>query len=327
LVENEFDEILLLSNAKAATLNCKVQVLNFSLKNPLLALKTIFQIRKITRVFRPNVIHIHQANAFALLSLYATRKLNIPRVLTAWGSDILRLPKINQFFRLMVTYNVRNADALTADSIDVAEEIKKLTNDPSKKILIANYGIQLEIKKLPKENIIYSNRLHKKLYRIETIINAFHKFIQGKDRGQWRLIIAATGEETEVLKKHVDLLQLNSYIEFTGWIDKLENANYYGRSRIFISIPETDATSISLLEAMASGCFPVLSDIPANRQWINHAQNGYIVSDLNTNFFEEVLTMDFAAAEVLNNAIVQAEGTKEANREKFLSLYKQLWGL
>ncbi|MFQ6061284.1 MAG: glycosyltransferase, partial [Thermoplasmata archaeon] len=36
-------------------------------------------------------------------------------------------------------------------------------------------------------------------------------------------------------------------------------------------------TSASLLEAMACGLFPVVSDIPANRAWIEDGKNGFLV--------------------------------------------------
>src|SRR5436190_4621945 len=36
-------------------------------------------------------------------------------------------------------------------------------------------------------------------------------------------------------------------------------------SALFVSVPSSDGTSSSLLEALAAGCLPVLSDIPANR--------------------------------------------------------------
>ena len=40
------------------------------------------------------------------------------------------------------------------------------------------------------------------------------------------------------------------------------------RARLYLSASLSDSTSVSLLEAMALGAYPVLSDIPANREWI-----------------------------------------------------------
>ncbi len=49
-----------------------------------------------------------------------------------------------------------------------------------------------------------------------------------------------------------------------------------GRTDVYVSSSLSDGTSISLLEAMATGTFPVVSDIPANRPWVEHGRNGLL---------------------------------------------------
>lgn len=43
------------------------------------------------------------------------------------------------------------------------------------------------------------------------------------------------------------------------------------RARVALSLPRSDATSVSLLESMACGLPVLASDLPANRQWIDPA--------------------------------------------------------
>jgi glycosyltransferase involved in cell wall biosynthesis len=50
---------------------------------------------------------------------------------------------------------------------------------------------------------------------------------------------------------------------------------------IYVSLSWSDGTSISLLEAMACGAFPILSDIPQNREWIDPARNNGILVPFN----------------------------------------------
>lgn len=52
--------------------------------------------------------------------------------------------------------------------------------------------------------------------------------------------------------------------------DALHSASYY------LSASLSDGASSSLLEAMACGLFPIISDIPANREWITHEKNGLL---------------------------------------------------
>ncbi len=47
-----------------------------------------------------------------------------------------------------------------------------------------------------------------------------------------------------------------------------------GLAQIYVSASSSDGASSSLLEAMASGIFPVISHIPANTRWIEHGRTG-----------------------------------------------------
>ncbi|HOK11983.1 MAG TPA: glycosyltransferase, partial [Ottowia sp.] len=40
------------------------------------------------------------------------------------------------------------------------------------------------------------------------------------------------------------------------------------RCKLSISVPESDATSVSVLESMACGLAVIASDLPANREWL-----------------------------------------------------------
>lgn len=322
LVEDYFDEILLITDEKSAVYNYPTIELSFNLKVKNL-FSTVKQIKKQIADFQPTVIHIHQANSYAFYALLASRKTKIPTILTAWGSDILVIPKSNFLLKKMVQFNLKTADFLTSDSTFMAAEMKKLA--PSiNKILIANFGIDVTPINCPKENIVYSNRLHKKLYRVDKIIEAFARFKQNNERKDWRLVVAATGNETESLKDKVNELGLTDDVEFVGWIQKEDNEQWYSKAKIWVSIPESDATSISLLEAMACGSIPVVSDLPANREWIQSGVNGIVVEDLESDFISDALLLNQEEAIELNKQRIDQDGTKEANREKFLKLYQKI---
>lgn len=324
LIEGFFDQIKLNTDrVKPGNEDIDVAEGNFEIRNPLKAQKNIRFIRRQITEFEPDIIHVQQANSTAWLTLKANQKNKIPVVVTAWGSDILVIPEKSLLLKKMTKYILTNADRLTADAEYVVSVMKKLFSGIKHEVLIANFGIESFYKETPKENIVYSNRLHQKLYRIDEIIRAFERFSVSIDE-PWKLVIAGEDADTPYLKDLADKSGVRDQIEFIGWVDKEKNYEMYNRAKIFVSIPISDATSISLLEAMHSGCIPVVADIPASREWIDDGVNGVIVNSLKDNFIADALELDSQKVAAINRGIINKRGLKSVNRDKFVNLYKQI---
>ncbi len=327
LIREEFDDILLVTDKVNPDYEGECSIVDFSISKFSAFISTSQHIRRTVLMFQPSIIHIHQANSIAFYTFRALKGLKIPTVLSAWGSDVLLTPQRGFLLRRMVKRNLSLANAITSDSIFMAEEIKRITDNRCAEILIANFGID----DVPytfhlKEKMIYSNRLHESLYRIDCIINAFAIFISKPQNSDWTLVLAGKGSETEKLIKLVDNLGIGKNVTFVGWVDKIRNRELYGRASIFVSIPTSDATSASLLEAMSAGCFPVVSNLPANREWIINGKNGIIVENLKTDFFSDALLSDFELAADYNQKVISERASKSSSSNSFITLYRRLIG-
>lgn len=330
LIASKCFDLFFITNQPVDGLTIPQVSIDFSLKN-LGAAKQIF---KCLELWRPDIIHIHQANSYAWHTIRALKKLDYrPKIiLTTWGSDILVLPHKNKIFRRMVIYNLRHADIITADALFMSNSIRELLGKIVCPIHILNFGIENLPQKqdlLLKEKIILSNRLHKKLYRIDTIIQAFAQLIQlqmiDKD---YRLVIAANGEELPVLKAQVDKLGIKDHVSFVGMLDYEALLSYYKKATVFVSIPRSDGTPSSLLEAMAHGCIPVLSNIPANLEWVLDGINGFIanqIDQLAAQILEAInLSKQHDSYQDLNNLnykIITKKADAANNLTKFMELY------
>ena len=64
----------------------------------------------------------------------------------------------------------------------------------------------------------------------------------------------------------------------TRWIGRVEPwerlADVYGMADLVLSVPSSDSTSVSLLEAFACGAPVIASDLPSVREWIIPGENG-----------------------------------------------------
>ena len=327
MVKEGFNEIKVISGRLPDLQLCgdyEVQIANFSLRNPLAFINTIKLIRQVILSFQPDIIHTHQAGTEALAVNLAVRKQTIPLVLTAWGSDVLVAPQQSLILKKIVAYNLRQAAIITSDSLFMAQKMRELVPERHLQIRLANFGIGIQPDPtVAKENLIYSNRLHEKLYRIDRIIKEFKNFLQTQTE-PWSLVLAGTGSETASLRQLVKDLGLEGKVEFVGWLTPEKNAYYYNRAKLYVSIPQSDATSISLLEGMACGCIPVVADLPANHEWIIDGVNGIIVADVDSAFFCEALKLDLDLVQRVNRLQVTQKATVQANRNKFLSLYAEL---
>lgn len=327
LIKDYFAEIVLVTNQPHSFEDEKLKAsyaVYSSLKNPLNYCKAIKSYQEILVREKPDIIHIQQISTYSMMLLKALKKagMRIPVVLTTWGSDILVVPDKNIILKKMVQYVLNNADYFTTDATFVAERMQSLANKPLHTI-IANFGINVADIPIQKENVVYSNRLHKPLYQIDKIIIAFSKF--AKQNPDWKLVIGATGSETENLKQLCQTLDLESRVDFVGWLDAKANSENYAKAKIWVSIPESDGTSISLLEAMSFGCIPIVSDLPANREWIENGKNGVIVSDSDQDFITEATALNFDSVFEINREIINQKGTKAVNKALFCQIYDEVF--
>ncbi|MCD5363709.1 glycosyltransferase family 4 protein [Chromobacterium aquaticum] len=298
----------------------------------LAALGTVARLRAWLRETRPQLLHIHQANSVAWHGSRAAASLDLPTVLTAWGSDVLLLPERNRLMRAMVRANLGAADAITSDSLHMAAKIRELAGEGCR-IRLLNYGIDAlpaSAASAGKGRTVLSCRLHKPLYRIDAILRAWQRVERSGRFGDWRLSVAASGSETEALKRLAAELGL-SRVDFAGFVDSATLGRMYAESRVFVSVPRSDATSISLLEAMGHGCLPLLSNLPANGEWVIDGLNGVIAEDVGRLGEELLRAMELAGDDArldevaaLNRRLVADKGLHQANMAGFAQLYREL---
>ena len=62
--------------------------------------------------------------------------------------------------------------------------------------------------------------------------------------------------------------RVQDFVHFPGQVSQDKLPDFYRAADLYISTSHSDGTSISMLEALASGTPVLLSDIPGNREWI-----------------------------------------------------------
>jgi len=231
-----------------------------------------------------NIIHIHWAIPTGLIGVWVGALIRKPLVVTIHGSDLRMALEKSSFVRRLFIYVCKRANHLNCVSEVQKKELERL-GVPSRKISTIPMGIDAAFLETGKNRgvesknrpmTILSNRNLLPIYNVSLLIQAIPIIL--KDEPETKFRIAGDGSERKALQREADSLNINSSVEFLGRVPHEEMPNLLSQADIYVSTSLHDGTSVSLLEAMGSGVFPVVTDIPANREWITNGENGFLVS-------------------------------------------------
>ena len=229
-----------------------------------------------------NVIHVHWAIPTGLIGVWAGKLLRKPVVVTIHGSDFRMATERSSFLTKIFLYVCQRANQIMCVSEVQEKEIQKM-GVRTEKILTFPMGIDqsfLEAGRKRREKLngqshtVLSNRNLLPLYNVSLLIRAIPTVL--KEEPNTRFFIAGDGPERETLEREAKNLNVSSFVEFLGRVPHEKMANLLAKADIYVSTSLHDGTSVSLLEAMGSGTFPIVTDIPANREWIKTGQNGFL---------------------------------------------------
>jgi glycosyltransferase involved in cell wall biosynthesis len=125
--------------------------------------------------------------------------------------------------------------------------------------------------------LFFSNRGLEPIYRPQAVIELFAAL--AARRPEARLVVANDGSLRAALEARVAELGLAERVSFTGRVQAAEQDRLYARSPWYLSLPGSDSVAVSVLEALAHGCIPLLSDLPANHELVRSGDNGLVLDE------------------------------------------------
>lgn len=293
---------------------------------------TVPQVKKILKNLSPEILNAHFASAYGFTGALSGFR---PLVVSCWGSDILISPRKSFARKLRVKYVLKNADLLTCDGQDLSNAIQKLGAE-KERIIVSPMGVDQEMLKKSKDResskeefVILSARKLDPVYDLKTLLLAASE-VKKIYRGKVKFLITGEGSQKERLVRLSRKLRMDHSVEFTGFLPRKNFLEVLGKADLYVSTSLSDSTSVALLEAMALGLIPIVTDIPGNREWIKQGENGFLFSPKDSRTLSEKIVFcirNFDKLDIARNknlSLIKNRALWEDNMRKVEESFSQL---
>jgi glycosyltransferase involved in cell wall biosynthesis len=278
---------------------------------------------RVIRRIQPHLLHSHYVVEYGF---FAAASGFHPLVVTAWGSDILVAAQTSPLARLIARYTLRRADLVTSNNGYMTRKIIDL-GVPAEKTATIVLGADRFFLEQPEASVnardpdpgypptvISTRSLDSPLYEIDTVLRAMAIVRRRLQTAQ--LLVAGSGRLQPALQKLVQDLGLAENVRFLSFLDQEALRSALASAHVYVSVPRSDATSVATLCAMAVGCFPVVSDLPTQEEWIDDGVNGFRVPT------GDVAALARRLGDALENAALRRDA---ASRNRRLVEERGLW--
>ena len=270
------------------------------------ALREKRSLRGVLGRLEPDIVHAHFLTEYGW---HAWMSGFHPYAITVWGSDVkisLRRSRRTAFYGRT---SLRGADLVTANSADLVEDVIAAGARRERTHLI-QFGVDTgrfspgpdpaylrERLGLVGRRVLLSPRAVTPLYRHRVAVEALAGLPDDVVLLMARYLVDHA-ELTAILAR-AEALGVAGRVQVVPGIDHTEMPDFYRLADAMVSIPASDATAVTLLEALACETPVVATDLPSVREWLGELDPGSLVP------------VDDAAATAAAVARVLARGDEE----------------
>ncbi len=232
-------------------------------------------VRKLVLPLRPDVLHVHYLTGYGWLAWESGIR---PYAVTVWGSDVFRTIPSSRKARWLGRLALHAAALVTADSTDLAEAAiaAGARRDRTREV---QFGVDME-RFGPGEpepdlrarlglrpgRVLFSARTLLGFYRHDVVVRALALLPDDV-----QLLLSARHEDQSVRAALESLAAQLGVANRVRIVPTVAHEDMPGVLRLadsLVSVPETDGTPVTILEALAVGTRVVASDVPSVREWL-----------------------------------------------------------
>lgn len=234
---------------------------------------------------QPDLIHAGPIQRVAFLPAMVDFH---PLLTMSWGFDLLEDARRDETWEEITRFVLQNSDWFTSDcqtTRDLAVEFGMDAN----RTTIFPWGVDLQLftpirQGLMRRQVGYEEdllivhtRSWEPRYGVDVALEGFWQAFQVVPN--LRMFMLGGGSQESLVKGFVKEKGLEDRILFSGYQQNETLAGYYQAADVYLSASHIDGSSVALMEAMACGCPPLVSDIPANLEWVTDGEQGWVFRD------------------------------------------------
>jgi len=284
-------------------------------------------LRRALAEFAPDLVDAQYVPNYGLLGALCGRR---PLSVTAWGSDLLIAGSKDPLRRARTRFVLERADLVLADAENLARAARELGAAPGR-VHAISWGIDLARfggSAAREPGLLLSARMHEPVYDLETLIRGVAPFL-ARHRDA-RLVVAGDGSLRRAHESLAARVLPPGRWEFVGMQRPEALAAWLARADLYLSASRSDSTSVSLLEAMAAGAVPVVSDIDGNREWVAEGEGARMFPVGDAEALAAALERAASGPEwaerarARNRKVVEARGDQRRNLDRIEALLEEL---
>ena len=243
--------------------------------------KPAFGLLKAIKRENPDVLHVHGLGFFSDFTLLSKPLHKKPVVVSTHGGifhtkSMGAAKKI--YFNAFQKILLKRADKIIA----ISENDKMLFSEilPPGKISLIENSVSLEkffslSGRKRKNSFVFVGRLSKNK-RVDRLLEAFAEAKKSLSDFSLHVCGGDFDDLQEKLARQAVKAGLEKNVFFDGSLTEKELLQRLGKSEFFVSASEYEGFGISLAEAMAAGCIPIVNRIPSFEKIVEDRKSGFI---------------------------------------------------
>ncbi len=293
--------------------------------------KLVFDFRRLVKEIKPDLIHAGPIQTCAFIAVLSGFR---PILTMSWGFDLMDDVHKNKWWAWVTRYTLKRSTFFTSDANVTRDMAVSYGMNPDKTVVFP-WGVDLEhfnVETFQRFNVstftLFCNRAWESRYGVDVLARAFVQVAQQNENVN--LILLGGGSLGGQLRQILQSGGVLDRVIFGGQVSQTNLPDWYHRADLYISPSHVDGSSVSLMEALACGLPCLVSDIPANKEWVVEDENGWLFCDGDANHLAEKILAAISQREKLpeigrsSRRLAEMRADWKKNAEVLMNVYRSL---